>query len=298
MIHLHWWSHYSMLSAIGTPKDIIQKAKENNQTAIAITDFNSWYGLLEFYEKAKDIKAILWTDIYFSYDWENFMNIVLLAKNYTWYKNIIKLISIAQTKNIKQVPYIKMEDIEKYSEGIIALSWWNWEIEKLIISKESDDVILSKIQEYENIFNQEFYLEFLTYDYKIVPERKKIEDAFLRYMAQNNKKWVVSSNYRYLNKSDKDTYDILLCIKNNWKYYDPKREKVKKDSYIMTEEEVKYILSKNLIKEDIQEYLVKNTHKISDMIDCKIPLGNLLFPKYIVPTKYENLYKKLNKNAS
>lgn len=298
MIHLHWWSHYSMLTAVGDPEDIIKKAKENNQNAIAITDLNSWYGLLEFYKKSKDIKPILWTDIYFSYDWEIFMNIILLAKNYTWYKNIIKLISIAHTKNIKQMPYIQMENLKKYSEGIIALSWWNGEIEKLINSNESKELILDKITEYENIFNWEFYLEFMTYDYNIFSERKKIERLFVEYVKKYNKKWVVTSNYKYINKEDKAIYDVLLCIKNNWLYFDSKRPKVEWDFYIMNEEEVKTILSKNGIDEDLQKYLIDNTHKISDSIYCKIPLWNILFPNYIVPEKYANLYKKLKENAS
>ena len=298
MIHLHGWSHYSMLMGIWTPQDIIQRAKDNDQNAIAITDLNSGYGMLEFYEKTKGIKPILGTDIYFSYDWKKIMNIVLLAKNYQWYKNIIKLISIANTENIKQTPYIKMEDLKKYSDGIIALSWWNGEIEKLIISQEPKELILDKITEYEEIFNWEFYLEFITYDYKITPERKKIEKIFLEYIKEHNKKWVITSNYRYIEKEDKQTYDVLLCVKNNWKYYDPQRPKVIKDSYIMTEEDVKKILSKNGIKEDFQEYLIANTHKISDSIDCKIPLWNLLFPKYVVPLKYGDLYKKIDKNAN
>lgn len=298
MIHLHWWSHYSMLNAIWTSKDIIQKAKDNNQSAIAITDLNTGYGLLEFYKTAKDIKPILGTDLNFSYDGKTFMNIVLLAKNYTWYQNIIKLISIAQTENIKQLPYINMENLKKYSEWIISLSWWNGEIEKLIISWESKDLILDKIVEYEGIFDWEFYLEFITYDYKIMLERKQIEKQFLEYVKDYNKKWVITSNYKYLRKEDKETYDVLLCIKNNWKYYDPQRLKVNQDTYIMTEEDVKEALSKNLMEEDFQTYLIKNTHNIVDSIDYNIPLGNLLFPKYVVPDKYKNLYEKLNKNAN
>lgn len=297
MIHLHGWSHYSMLRSIWTPLEIIQKAKNNNQKAIAITDLNSGYGLLEFYKNAKDIKPILGTDINFSYDGKIFMNIVLLAKNYQWYQNIIKLISIAHTKNIKDKPYLKMQDLKKYADGIIALSWWNGEIEKLISSWESKDLILDKITEYEDVFNWEFYLEFLTYDYKISPYRKKIEDNFQEYIKKHNKKWVITSNYKYIEKEDKLAYDVLLCIKNNRKYHDPQRPKVQQDSFIMTEKEVKDVLSKNGLDDDFQTYLLDNVHKISDSIDCKIPLWKLLFPNYTIPDKYENLYKKINKNA-
>jgi len=282
-----------MLSALWTPKDIIAKAESLNQQAIAITDSNVGYGLLEFYEKASNIKPILWVDINFSYDWQKMMNIVLLAKNFEGYENLIKLISIANTTNFKTVPYLKMEDLKKYSKWLIWLSGWNGEIEKLIIWNEKDELILDKIWEYEQLFNGEFYLEFLTYDYNLFPERKNIENKFKQYFQENNKKVVVTSNYKYINNEDQATYDVLLCIKNNWKYGEENRPKVVQSMHIMSEQEVRASLSKNNIEEGLQDKLIENTHKIADSIDCKIPLHQLLFPKYEVPEKYKDLYNKI-----
>ena len=292
MIHLHWWSHYSMLSALWTPKQIIEKVEKLWQNAIAITDYNAWYGLLEFYEKSEKIKPILWVDINFSYDGKNIMNIVLLAKNYEWYKNLIKLISIANTENFKTIPYITFDNLKEYSKGLIWLSWWKWEIEKLILWNEKDELILEKIQEYENLFEWEFYLEFLTYEYNLFSDRKKIEWKFEKFLDKG-KKWVVSSNYKYLNKEDKDTYDVLLCVKNNWKYGEENRPKVIWEHHIMSEKEVLDILSKNWLDSSLQKILIENTDKIADSIDCKVPLHQLLFPKYVVPEKYQNLYNKI-----
>lgn len=293
MIHLHGWSHYSMLRAIWDPKKIIETAKNNKQKAIAITDFNSAYGLLEFYEIAKDIKPILWTDINFSYDGKTFMNIVLLSKNYDWYKNLIKLISIAQTQNIERIPYLKMDDLKENSNWLIWISWWSWEIEKLISSWEDEALILNKIQEYEEVFSWEFYLEFLTYDYNIFPDRKKIEDMFQKFITENWKKAIVSSNYKYLEKKQKQAYDVLICIKNNRRYLTKQRPSVKWEFYIMDEKDIRNILTNNKINEKLQTKLIEQTHFISDSIDCQIPLHQLLFPKYEVKQKYDNLYKKL-----
>ena len=283
-----------MLSALWTPKDIITKAESLGQKAIAITDFNAWYGLLEFYEKASDIKPILWVDINFSYDGKNMMNIVLLAKTYEWYENLIKLISIANTDNFQTIPYINFDNLKQYSKGLIWLSGWNGEIEKLIVWNEKDELILDKIQEFEDLFEGEFYLEFLTYDYDLFSDRQKIEEKFIQFVKQNNKKAVVTSNYKYINKEDQATYDVLLCIKNNWKYGEEWRPKVVQDYHIMAEQEVREKLSKNWLEEDFQNQLIETTHQITDSIDCKIPLHQLLFPKYVVPEKYEKLYKKLN----
>ncbi len=298
MIHLHWFSHYSMQQGLANPKEIISKAKELNQPAIAITDYLSWYGLLEFYEKAEDVKPILWAHMLVSYDWKNFMWLVLLAKNYDWYKNLIKLISIANTKNFKSVPFLTLENLREYGKNLIWLSSWEGEIEKLIINNEPDNLILDKISEYEEIFSGEFYLEFLTLDYQLFPERKKIEENFIKFIENNGKKWVVTSFYKYLNKEDKETYDILLCIKNNWKYYDSSRPRIKWDYYIMDENEVKQILSKNWLPEKFQTYLIKQTHNIADKINIEIPLHQLLFPKYEVPEKYKKLYEKLQNISS
>jgi len=282
-----------MLSALWTPKDILEKAKSLDQKAIAITDFNAWYGLLEFYEKASDIKPILWVDINFSYDGKNMMNIVLLAKTYEGYKNLIKLISIANTENFKTIPYINYENLKTYSKDLIWLSWWKGEIEKLILWNEKDELILEKIKEYEALFDWEFYLEFLSYDYNYFPDRKKIEDKFKFFIDNHSIKAVVTSNYKYINKEDKQTYDVLLCIKNNWKYGEENRPKLVWEHHIMSEKEVKSILTWNNIDENLQSKLLENTHKIADSINCEIPLHQLLFPKYVVPEKYQKLYKLL-----
>jgi len=293
MIHLHGHSHYSMLQAIWNTKAIWNKVKELNQQAIAITDINAGYGLLEFYEKTNDIKPILWVDLNFSYDGKTIMNIVLLAKTYEGYQNIIKLISIANTVNMIDIPFVTMDDLKKYSKWLIWISGWNGEIEKLIVWWEKDRLILEKIQEYEDLFDGEFYLEFLTYEYNLFVDRKNIENKFIQFYKQNDKKIVVTSNYKYLNKEDRDTYDVLLCIKNNWKYWAEDRPKLKWYNYIMSEEEVRVVLDKNRLEGKIQDVLIWNTHKIAESIDCKIPLHQLLFPKYEVPPKYVELYKKL-----
>lgn len=294
MIHLHGRSHYSMLRAIWTPKDIIKQAEQNNQKAIAITDPNSAHGLLEFYENAKNVKPIMGVDINISYDKKNFMNIVLLAKNFDWYKNIIKLISIAHTENIERKPFITIENLKENSDSVIALSWWRWEIEQLILSWDPDELILDKIEEYEQIFNWEFYLEFLTHTHSNSQERKKIEQKFFKFTQNQSKKGVVTSNYRYPHQNWRQAYDVLLCIKNNRKYYSPDRPHLNQDSYIMSQDDLTEILLKNSYDSSFIEYLIKTTHDINDQIDCKLPYGEVLFPNYVMPEKYENLYKKLN----
>jgi len=294
MIHLHWFSHYSMQQALAKPKEILEKAKQLSQDAIAITDLNNWYWLLEFYEKAQNIwvKPILWAHMLFSYDWKNFMSLVLLAKNFQWYKNLIKLISLANTKNFKTTPYLTIEDLNKYWKNLIWITWWDWEIEKLILANENDKLILEKINEYENIFDGDFYLEFLTLSYEDFPERKKIENKFKEFIKLW-KKAIVSSFYKYINKEDKSTYDVLLCIKNNYQYYSPTRPKVKWDYYIMSEEQVKEVLTKNNISANLQEELINQTHTIADKINIEVPLHQVLFPMYTVPEKYKKFYEKL-----
>jgi len=132
--HLHVHTEYSLLDGSAKVKELIARAKELNMDSVAITDHGAMYGVMEFYKaaKEKDIKPILGCEVYVApksrFDKENYTgnvqyyHLVLLAENNTGYQNLIKIVSAGFLEGFYYKPRVDLELLEKYHEGIIALS--------------------------------------------------------------------------------------------------------------------------------------------------------------------------------
>ena len=175
LVHLHNHSHYSLLDGLGTIDQLIAKAKEQGSTALALTDHGTMYGVIEFYQKCKaaDIKPIIGVEIYLATGSMHDKNakskpyhLVLLAKNYDWYKNIIQLVTHSNLYWFYRVPRIDFELLKKYSSNLICLSWSiDWDISYQILSWKSNEKIKERIELYENIYWKEnYYLELLYHE--------------------------------------------------------------------------------------------------------------------------------------
>ena len=132
-VHLHVHTEYSLLDGACRIKDIPKKIKEMGQTGVAMTDHGVMYGSVEFFKacKKEGIKPIIGCEVYvapasrFAKEKSsegNYYHLVLLCKNETGYKNLIKLVSLGFTEGFYSKPRIDMELLEKYHEGLVALS--------------------------------------------------------------------------------------------------------------------------------------------------------------------------------
>ena len=132
-VNLHTHSHYSLLDGLGSPKELLERAKEQGAPALGLTDHGVLYGAIEFYQHAKNIgiKPIVGCEMYVAprsrFDKEAKVDtdpyhLVLLAKNETGYKNLMKLTSIAHLEGYYYRPRVDKETLLKFKEGIICLS--------------------------------------------------------------------------------------------------------------------------------------------------------------------------------
>ncbi len=303
-IHLHWHSHYSLLDGLWTPKEIVWKAKELWMHSIAITDHGVWYGMVEFYEVAQKewIKPILWVEAYITYNMQEknknsqTFHLVLLAKNFKWYKNIMKLISIAHIDWFYRKARIDFDLLEKYREGIIWLSACaGGEIARMITENEPTAKIEERIAFYKKLFDGDFFLEIQPREYDLYDFQKKINDTVLELGKSTNTKVVVTMDYHYIDKTDAEAHDVLICMQTGKKFYDKDRMRYKWDFHISSEEEMREKLENmNISSKDIDE-VISNTELVASKCDIDLGLHKLLFPKYKIPEKYEKLYKKLPK---
>ena len=288
-VHLHNHTHYSILEWLPKPIDYIKKAKELWMSSVAITDTSNLHGCHEFYKEALTnwIKPILWIEIFLQWtlDEKLFHKIVLLAKNYNWYKNIIKLSSISQLNNFWQTPFITFEELKNYSKDIICLSGTiEGEISYYILSWQNDEKILSKIKEYEDIFDWEFYLELLYHN--DIPKQKLITDKLIEIHNKYQIKVVATNNCYYIEKDDKKTQDIIMALKTGHEIENPDRKTlINWDYSFLCLEEIESLFW--FIPEAIE-----NTQKIADKINIKIETWWILIPKYKIPKKDHDNYKE------
>src|SRR3989344_1951605 len=169
-IHLHTHSHYSLLDGLSKLEDLIGLAKDFKMPAMAITDHGNMYGAIEFYKLAKKagIKPIIGVEAYMTAGsrldknieaggTKRYYHLTLLAKNLQGYKNLIKLVTIANLEGYYYKPRMDKEILRKYSDGIIALSGClGGELSQAVMKGDigkADELVL----EYQNIFGKENY---------------------------------------------------------------------------------------------------------------------------------------------
>ena len=300
-VHLHCHSHYSILEGLPKPKDYVKKAKELWMEALALTDTWNIHGCHEFYKacKAEWINPILGTEIFVESSLDEKINhkLVLLAKNWEWYKNIILLVSKASLDNPWAKPKIKFEDIvelkkQKKDLEIVCLSWpITGEIPYYILSGKSDEQILDRINKYVDIFwEQNYFLELLYHE--DIPKQKLVTDKLIEISSKYNISVVATQNSYYLNKEDKKSQDVIMALGTGHEIENPDRPTLTNWDYsFLSEEEMQtqfWFLPEAL----------ENTKKIADMVNIEIKTWGVLIPTFELPEEHNKIFEKAIKIES
>ena len=300
--HLHGHSTFSFLEAIGKPATIVNKAKELWIDAIAITDYNGMYGMVKFYQLAKDagIKPIIGVEVGFVMDInsqfseQQIGNIVIIAKSKEGYQSLMELTSFANKEGIKGKPKIDLQALKRFWREIICLfGWANSRIGKMIALDEKESKIIEIIHLIQDTIGKEnVYLEIIAQDYNETTESKKVNELLLALAEKEDIGCMVDNNYFYPSKADKQAREVALAIKDGLKIYDEGRRKPKGQFHIMTEEEIREILEHNGLEKKTIDQLIKTNNKIADNITTAIDLNQTLFPNYETPEDIKEIYEK------
>lgn len=274
--------------------------------AIALTDYNGMYGVVEFFQwcKKAGIKALIGVELWLVHDIskkeknESSGNIVLLAKNYDGYKELLKITSKANLDGYWGKARVDFDILEKHNKNIIAFMWWHTSyLGKMILANEETTKINETIARFHTIFDNNFYLELIAQDEKILPQLAKINKTVIELAPQTQTKLICNSNYHYIEIDDKEAAEVALAIKDGKRIYDEERRKIQGDYHISNEDEVYDTMTNNGYEKDIISSALTNNEKIADMINIEIPLGTILFPKYEagedIQKKYEAVKGKL-----
>lgn len=296
--HLHVHTEYSLLDGANKIKEYVARVKALGMDSAAITDHGVMYGVIDFYRAAREagIKPILGCEVYVApnsrFDKEltggedRYYHLVLLAENNTGYANLIKIVSRGFTEGYYYKPRVDMEILNKYHEGIIALSaCLAGEVQRYIV-KGLPEEARKVARRYEACFGKGNY--FLELQDHGLPEQKLVNTELLKMSRELDIPLVTTNDVHYTNKEDTDAHDILLCLQTNKKLADEDRMRyVGGQYYVKSEEEMKGLFP-------YAWEAVENTQMIADRCNVDIEFGVTKLPKYEVPQGYDS-WTYLNK---
>jgi DNA polymerase-3 subunit alpha len=225
-VHLHNHTHYSLLDAMTTPKELVTAAVEDGHPAVALTDHGVMFGTVEFYNEAKaaGIKPIIGMEGYIANGSRhertamqrenrktNYYHILLHAKNDKGYRNLLKLTSLAHTEGYYYKPRFDKELLEKYHEGIICTSACMGSMVNDYLLKGEIETAYEEAAYYKDLFGEDFYVEvqnhFLDKDKIILEHAPKIA----KYVGA---KMIATNDIHYLKKDNATAHNVLLHIRD------------------------------------------------------------------------------------
>lgn len=220
--HLHVHTEYSLLDGSSKIKEITSRAKELGMDSIAITDHGVMYGVIDFYKAAKEvgIKPIIGCEVYVApgsrFDKQpgesenRYYHLVLLAENNEGYKNLMKIVSRGFTEGFYYKPRVDYEVLEKYHEGIIALSACLAGEVQRYLARGMYETALDAAYKYEKIFGKgNFFLELQDHG---IAQQQYVNQQLVKMSAETGMELVATNDIHYTYAEDADAHDILLCI--------------------------------------------------------------------------------------
>lgn len=285
--HLHVHSMYSLLDGLPKIDQLVNKAKEYEMEALALTDHGVMYGIIEFYKKCKEagIRPILGCEVYLAprtiYDKQpkidnNPYHLVLLAKNNEGYQNLIKLSTIAHLEGYYYNPRLDKEVLKKYSSGLICLSsCLGGEIPIALLSGDFEKAE-KLVAQYQDIFGKDhFYLEIQ--DHPNITEQNLVNQKIIELAKATHAPIVATNDVHYIDFKDREAHEVLLCIQTGRTYDDPNRLSMKEEDYSFK--------SPKQMAEAFSHIpeAIENTQKIAHMCNVEIELGKYILPKYPLP---------------
>jgi DNA polymerase-3 subunit alpha len=310
-VHLHLHTEYSLLDGAIRIPDLMKKSVEYGMPAVAISDHGNMYGVIEFYQAAQraGIKPIVGCEVYMApgkrtdksansaRDASFHFN--LLAKDFTGYRNLVKLVSEAYLTGFHYKPRIDKELLAAHSEGLIGLS----SCLKGEISVAIQNGDLKKAEETAGIFRDifgpgNFFLEMQDHG---LEQQHLVKSQLKKIAAKLDLPLVATNDAHFLERSHHEAHDVMICIGTSAMVHDERRMRYPTEVYFKSPAEMAALF------DDCPEAL-KNTLKIAEMCDLKLDFGVSKYPAYEPPTGkaresylrelcYEGLSKRFGERA-
>lgn len=296
--HLHVHTEYSLLDGSNKIQEYVARVKELGMDSAAITDHGVMYGVIDFYRAAKaaGINPILGCEVYVApgsrFDREagsgedRYYHLVLLAENNQGYSNLMKIVSKGFVEGFYYKPRVDIEVLEKYHEGIIALSaCLAGEVAKYLTRGMYEDAKAAALR-YQDIFGKgNFFLEMQDHG---IPQQQTVNQQLLKMHKETGIDLVVTNDVHYTLAEDAQPHDVLLCLQTGKKLADENRMRYEGGQYYVKSPQEMEMLFPYATE------ALENTHKIAERCHVEIEFGVTKLPKYDVPEGYTS-WEYLNK---
>ncbi len=288
--HLHVHTEYSLLDGACRIDRMFDRLKELGQTAIAITDHGVMYGCVDFYKAAKKagVKPIIGCEVYVAtrsrFDKVNRIDgsnhLVLLCKNETGYKNLIKLVSAGFIEGFYSKPRVDKELLEQHHEGLVCLSaCLAGEIPQALLAGDYEKAKAAALY-FNDLFGQgNFYIEIQDHG---IDAQQQILPLLIRLARETGIPLVATNDAHYLRKEDSKMQSILICIQTGKTVQDADKLEFETDEFYLKSTEEMYDLF------SIAPDACENTVKIAEMCNFDFEFGVTKLPYFEAPDGMDN----------
>lgn len=288
--HLHVHTEYSLLDGSNKIKEYVDRVRELGMDSAAITDHGVMYGVIDFYRAARaaGINPILGCEVYVApgsrFDREagsgddRYYHLVLLAENNQGYSNLMKIVSKGFVEGFYYKPRVDLSLLEKYHEGIIALSaCLAGEVARFLTRGMYEDAKKAALR-YQDIFGKgNFFLELQDHG---IPEQQNVNQQLLKMHRETGIELVATNDVHYTLAEDAQPHDVLLCLQTGKKLADEDRMRYEGGQYyVKSSEEMERLFP-------YAPEALENTHKIAQRCHVEIEFGVTKLPKFDVPEGY------------
>ena len=287
-VHLHVHTQYSILDGQSSIENLFNRAEELGMPGLAITDHGNMYGVKEFFKfaaKHPSVKPIIGCEIYVSkgdhkVKEKGYYHLILLAKNYNGYKNLMKIVSTGHIEGMYYKPRVSHEVIEKYHEDIICSSaCMAGEIPRMILDGNIAGAEKA-IEWHKRVFKDDYYLEVMLHktevpglSLEVYEKEKEYNEVIFDLAEKHGVKVIATNDVHFVRKEDGPAHDRLICLTTNAYIDDIDRLRYTQQEYLKTEEEMAALFP------DHPE-VITNTLEICDKVEnYTIDRGHVL-PKF------------------
>ena len=303
-VHLHTHSEYSLLDGLGRIDDLVKEAGRLEHSALALTDHGAMHGVIDFYRACRDadIRPIIGVEAYQTlwqrpmggrdpqFDRENY-HLLLLARNMTGYRNILKIVSNGYTDGFYYKPRVDHDFLAAHAEGILCTTGClGAEVPNLLMQGKEREAY-ERLGWYADLFGKEnFFVEVQEHN---IPELQQVNRTLVPWADKFGLGLLVTNDVHYVSESDASPHEVLLCVQTNTRLNDEKRMRLSDQSYFLKSRQQMEDTFRPLL--DLPASAYNNTLLVAEMCDVDLEDDNYHLPDIDVPDgfNYETYLRHL-----